>query len=251
MTSLYRQFALPLISIMMLLLSGVPAHADFMMEEESAAVEDPFEPFNRAIFEFNQTVDGVLIAPAARAYEFFIPNPVEQRISNALRNLQEPVNAMNALLQGDAHHTFSSIWRFILNSTFGVVGLFDFAHANAGLAYHPEDFGQTLGCYGVGGGPYLMLPLMGPSNLRDTAGFFIDNIYNPFNYSLDDETLAIRVALEIIDTRARLLPVTDDIEATSFDPYVSYRSYYNQRQSSRIENYNANEKQYDNFCING
>jgi phospholipid-binding lipoprotein MlaA len=205
-------------------------------------VYDPIEPVNRAIQGFNDVVDTVLLRPIAIGYQAVIPQPARESVTNALRNLNEPVNAVNALLQGDPNHMFTSIWRFVLNSTLGIGGLFDFAGSNAGLQYRKEDFGQTFGHYGAGPGPYLVLPLLGPSNVRDTFGLALDIVSNPFTWVIDWEANLVRAGLTVIDTRERNLDFTDDVAKTSIDPYATYRSAYTQYRVKQINTHTIGMK---------
>lgn len=198
---------------------------------------DPLEPFNRAMFDFNYTVDSYLLRPVAKGYRYITPEVVRTHVGNFTDNLYEPVNAVNALLQGDIQQGMTSFWRFVLNSTVGLAGLNDVA-TEAGLARRSEDFGQTLAVWGVDAGPYVVLPLLGPSNLRDTVGVVADFYTNPiFYYAVDDTgtSLAISAGRGIVQ-RERYLEALDDIYASSLDPYVSFRSIYAQRRKAQIAN---------------
>lgn len=196
---------------------------------------DPIEPVNRAIFTFNDFVDMILIEPVARAYHAVLPDPVEDGVHNVLSNLTAPVVLVNAALQGDVEHAFVTLWRFILNSTFGLAGIFDFAEANTGLMHRSEDFGQTLGVYGVGAGPYIVLPLLGPSSVRDVVGTVFDTVIDPVNYA-KPAVVYTRTGLTVIDSRVKALPVTDDIDANALDPYSAFRSAYWQYRENLITN---------------
>lgn len=203
-------------------------------QSEVGEVHDPLEPMNRAIHGFNKVVDQALIAPTARVYRTVVPGVVRDRVSNVVRNIQEPVNMVNALIQGDVEHAFTSLWRFVLNTTLGVGGMFDFAGANAGLEYRKEDFGQTMGRYGVGPGPYLVLPILGPSNFRDALGLAVDILTNPFSY-VDDEGVHIaRAAATGLDARTAALDFTDDVDTNALDPYATYRSSYDQYRVRQV-----------------
>lgn len=198
---------------------------------------DPFEPLNRGIFRFNEAVDTVLLKPVAKGYKFVVPEFGRDRVRNALVNLGEPVNMLNGFLQGNPERGFTSMWRFFLNSTFGALGLFDFAGYNLELYHAEEDFGQSMGYYGWGTGPYLVLPILGPSNLRDALGRVVDIASDPFNYVDNaDEFLYTRTALIAVDARSRNLDLIDDINETSFDPYATFRSIYTQRRNAMIRN---------------
>lgn len=217
--------------------ASAPADSDRMDESYADAnveVYDPIEPVNRAIQGFNDVVDTILLHPVAVGYRNVVPQPARESVTHALQNLNEPVNAVNALLQGDTYHMFASIWRFVLNSTLGIGGLFDFAGTNAGLKYRKEDFGQTFGHYGSGPGPYIVLPIIGPSNLRDTFGLALDIAANPFTWGLEPAVNYVRAGATVVDTRERNLDFTDDVARTSFDPYATYRSAYTQYRVKQI-----------------
>lgn len=200
--------------------------------------QDPLEPLNRRIFAFNETVDQVLLKPAAQGYRYVTPSIVRKGVRNALRNFNEPVTVANALLQGDFDHFLASSWRFILNTTFGLGGMYDFAGEYAGLTYRQEDFGQTLAVWtGEDESTYVMLPLLGPSTTRDSIGFIVDIFLNPFFFTVDDQEFTIAViAAQGLSQREQLIEPIEEIYDTSFDPYASFRSIYLQRRQSLIEN---------------
>lgn len=201
-----------------------------------AVQDDPLEGFNRAVFEFNDTLDHILLKPVARVYVKAVPTYGRQRVTNVLNNLMEPVNMANAVMQGDPEQSFTSLWRFVLNTTLGIGGIFDFADVNGGLKYRSEDFGQTLACWGIGSGPYLVLPLFGPSSIRDTSGMVADRFIDPLTYYEHERWLYIRGGVAAINGRAHALPFTDDVERNSFDPYTSYKSSYVQYRADAIKN---------------
>lgn len=202
---------------------------------DEAVLHDPFEPVNRGIFAFNEVVDGAVLQPVARAYRFLVPEYGRQRVSNVLSNLSMPVVFLNSVLQGDPGNAFSSLFSFVLNSTFGVAGVFDFAGANTDLRVNKEDFGQTMGVWGFGHGAYIVLPIIGPSSGRDTVGMVVDWFTDPFNYA-DDEIVITRTVLRAIDARAGTLDLTDEVYRTSLDPYATLRSGYLQRRDAMVNN---------------
>lgn len=210
----------------------------FMVSAPLAAQEaedaDPIEGFNRAIFTFNQGVDTVLIRPIAWGYKYVMPDYGEERVSSFFSNLGEPVNFLNSGLQGDTDQAFTSFFRFLINSSVGIAGLYDQAQY-AGLPYRDEDFGQTLGSWGVGHGFYLMLPLLGPSSARDGVGRVVDMFTDPFNYINDDTARIALTAGRVVDARAGLLEITDQFDDT-IDPYATYRSAYLQRRLDVVNN---------------
>lgn len=220
-----------------------------VVANSAGAVDDPIEPVNRAVHGFNDVVDNVLLKPVATIYRDAVPKFARQRVNNALNNLNEPVNALNSLLQGDVQHTFTSLWRFTLNSTLGIGGLFDFADENAGLKYRREDFGQTLGHWGAGPGAYLVLPIIGPSNVRDAFGLAVDIVSSPFTWIFDGAGNATRAGFTAIDTRHRMLDFTSDVEKNSLDPYSTYRSSYLQYRQKQIKDIRPGYRySYDPKC---
>ena len=202
----------------------------------SAPINDPFESMNRGIFKFNEVLDKVVMEPVSRAYVFIVPQFGRDRVHAAVANLGEPVNMLNGFLQGNPEHGFTSMWRFIINSTLGVVGLFDFAGHNFNLTHKEEDFGQTMGVYGWSSGPYIVLPFLGPSSGRDVFGRVVDIFSNPFNYVDNDEFVYGRFVVSALDARSRNLDLIDEIYRTSIDPYATIRSAYAQRREALISN---------------
>ncbi|MCH2547337.1 MAG: VacJ family lipoprotein [Alphaproteobacteria bacterium] len=205
-------------------------------EYYNAPIEDPFETVNRGIFKFNEVFDTVLMKPVAKTYVYVVPQFGRDRVHNAVTNLTEPVSMLNGFLQGDPERGFTSMWRFIINSTLGVAGLFDFAGHNFDLTHKDEDFGQTMGVYGWGHGPYIVLPIFGPSSGRDAFGRVVDIFSNPFNYSPSDEFVYGRAIVTAIDARSRNLDLVEEIYRNSVDPYATIRSAYAQRRTALIRN---------------
>jgi phospholipid-binding lipoprotein MlaA len=205
---------------------------------DSSGANDPYESFNRQVFDFNQKVDKAVIKPAAEAYTG-LPEPARDGIHNFLTNLDLPITFANDVLQGEAERGSETFLRFTINSTFGVAGLFDVATTNFKMPYHEEDFGQTLAVWGVNEGPYLMLPVFGPSNPRDASGRVVDIAFDPMTYVDLREKFwwgAGRTVLEGIDLRARNLDTLDAIERQSIDLYASLRSLYRQNRNNEIRN---------------
>ncbi len=206
------------------------------VDKETGVInEDPYEDANRVMFAFNKTVDDYFLHPIASGYVTVVPNYGRERVSNVLTNLKMPVIFVNSVLQGDAQNAFSALWSFILNSTLGVAGIFDFASANTTLKVSPEDFGQTLGVWGADQGAYIILPLLGPSSSRDTVGFAADWVSDPFNYA-NNTFVYSRTALGAVDKRAGLLNILDDVYKTSLDPYATIRSAYLQQRRAAVKN---------------
>ncbi len=200
----------------------------------SANSGDPLEPVNRAIYTFNDTFDRYLLKPVAKGYRAVLPSPVRKSVSNFFSNLREPAVMVNNALQGKFSQAASDLSRFMVNTTFGLFGLFDVATA-FGIERHNEDFGQTLGTWGVGEGVYLVLPILGPSNVRDGVGLYADNeLYPPHRMDNERSRTALYIT-EAIDTRARLLDAGDILDqAAGEDPYVFVREAYRQRRRSLI-----------------
>jgi phospholipid-binding lipoprotein MlaA len=207
---------------------------------------DPLEGLNRGIFEFNRVVDGIIIKPAAQVYRGVLPQEAQDGIRNFLRNLRSPIILLNNLLQGDMDAAGNTIGRFLLNSTAGLGGVLDLA-ADRGLPYRGEDFGQTFAVWGIGDGPYLMLPILGPSNVRDTTGLVAEWFTDPVNIALDNNDLEwliyVRAGLTGIDARARSLDLLDELERTSLDYYAAIRSLYRQQRANDIRNSRPSDDQ--------
>ena len=202
-------------------------------------VNDPLEPMNRNIFEFNQFLDTYAIKPAAEGYRDVVPKFGRERIHNVLSNLNSPLILANDLLQGEADRAVQTFFRAMINTSFGLLGYADVA-AEAGIPAHDEDFGQTLAVWGVGEGPYLMLPIFGPSNPRDTTGLVVEWFADPIDIYLGNVNLEwvtyARGAMYGIDRREGLLDTLDEIQRTSLDYYASLRSLYRQHRDSEIRN---------------
>jgi phospholipid-binding lipoprotein MlaA len=200
-------------------------------------VSDPLEDVNRAVFAVNEGVDKAVVEPIARGYRYVTPKPIRQGLRNFLRNLKSPIVMGNELLQGDLEGLGNASGRLFINTLLGVGGVFDVADWG-GIPYEPEDFGQTLGVWGVGHGPYVILPLMGPSSVRDASGMMVDSFADPvrlYLFNTDREWLHYtRVGLTVLDTREELLDIIDDLRANSFDYYAAIRSAYYQRRQGLV-----------------
>ena len=202
-----------------------------------ASDDDPLEPMNRAIFGFNEVVDDAILEPVAEGYRYITPDPIEDSISNFFNNLGEINTIVNSALQLKLDKTISSSSRFVINSTVGVLGLFDVA-TTLGIDRHREDFGQTLGHYGISPGPYLVLPFFGPSSLRDAPGFYIDVLIekdiSPIHTELHHEERQTIQATNVIDTRANLLKATKILDTAAKDKYIFLRESYLQRRAKLV-----------------
>ena len=206
---------------------------------------DPLEPLNRAIFAVNRQLDRFLLRPVAEVYRTVLPMPVRDSVRNVLNNLRSPANFANDMLQGESDRAGKSATRFAVNSTVGLGGIIDVADSNIlgddePIPYHGEDFGQTLAVWGLGEGPYLVLPLLGPSSPRDAVGLVGDSLMDPISYIVPNEKrLAFSLArfgARGIDTRSRHIETLDEIEHTAIDFYVTIRSLYRQQRRSGIAN---------------
>lgn len=205
---------------------------------------DPFELLNRFTFAFNLMLDTMVFQPVAAAYNFFLPVEVRNSVRNTVRNLRSPLILVNDLLQGELARAETTLVRFLLNSTIGVLGLFDVA-ADMGYPYHDEDFGQTLGAHGMGEGFYLVLPILGPSNPRDGIGMLVDMYLDPMAYAAEaadvEDFLLARTVAGGIDKRARNIDTIEDLKRDSIDFYARVRSLYRQSRVNEINNGEAPE----------
>lgn len=199
--------------------------------------KDPIEGFNRAMFSFNETVDKAVIKPVAQGYDAITPRPVQTGVSNFFANIADLWIGFNNLVQGKPGDALSDVSRVLINTTIGVVGLFDVA-SEMGLEKHDEDFGQTLGRWGVGDGAYVVLPIFGPRTLRDTGGFLVDIAVDPVANHEPVDVRNVALGLRAIDTRASLLPAESAIDAAALDKYAYVRDAYLQRRRSLIHDGN-------------
>ena len=205
-----------------------------------ASDDDPLEPMNRAIFEFNEVVDDNVLKPIAKGYKYITPDPVEAGISNFFSNLGEIGTITNDLLQLKFAQAGRDTMRFILNSTLGIFGVFDVA-TPMGLSKNKEDFGQTLGFWGVPDGPYLVLPFLGPSSFRDGPSMVLDYEISPVE-QLHHEERQVLQTLDIVDTRARLLRATKILDTAAKDKYIFIRESYLQKRESLVNDGNVKEE---------
>ncbi len=217
----------------------MPDPADPEAVIEFMQVNDPLEPTNRQIFAVNRGIDATVLKPIAETYRDMVPATARTGLSNFLNNLRTPVILLNNILQGELDHSMATISRFLVNSTVGIFGLADVA-AELGMPAQPEDFGQTLAVWGVPSGPFLMLPLFGPSNPRDTVGLVVDMLTDPLNLwstNTDRTELALsRAFVNTIDQRTANLELLNEVEKSSLDFYAAIRSLYRQRRTHEISN---------------
>jgi phospholipid-binding lipoprotein MlaA len=236
--------------ISLMLVSNVNADTDGennLSKKNPVKTKDCFENINRTTFKFNQVLDGAIFEPVAKTYRT-LPSPVRMGTSNALDNLSNLVTIPNNILQGEFKKAGVNTGRFIVNTTVGVVGIFNVAQKMGFPEYEKEDYGQTLGAIGIGPGCYLVLPVLGPSTIRDTAGSFInvlggDPWYNASingnNEYLSKSQYAATKALTGIDFRAKNIDSIDNLEKNSMDFYASVRSLYLQDRQQKISNRNG------------
>lgn len=204
---------------------------------------DPWESYNRSIHGFNQTFDSIIGQPVAEAYQFITPDFVETGISNFFSNLNDIIVVFNDLLQFKFVQAVQDFGRIVYNTTFGLLGFIDVA-SHMDLPKHNEDFGQTLATWGVGDGAYFVLPLLGPSTVRDTTGLIVDSsIGDPLINIKDDETRWGLIVLRAVDKRASLLEATRIMEKSGIDPYVFMRNAYFQIRENQIYDGNPPNKQ--------
>lgn len=196
---------------------------------------DPLEDLNRGIFWFNEFIDMILIDPLSLMYKDLIPECVRTRIGYALRNLSEPIVFANNLLQGDLEGARTTLGRFVVNSTAGVGGLFDVS-TDLDLPYKRQDFGLTLASWGVDDGIYLVIPILGPSNMRDAFGRIGDYAFDPINwlaYCNDEAAYSYgRTAAQILDAKTDNIDLIDNLRENSLDFYAAIRSWYTERRKA-------------------
>jgi phospholipid-binding lipoprotein MlaA len=209
---------------------------------------DPFERYNRTVYRFNDKLDKAILKPVAQGYEKVVPQPIDDGVTNFFSNLDDVTVTLNDMLQGKLHQAASDLSRLVWNSTVGIGGLFDVA-SHMGLPKHNEDFGQTLGTWGVDSGPYIVLPFLGPSTFRDTVALPADWYSDPLYYYYDQDKYGYwkLKSLDAIDTRAGLLRASRLIEQAALDEYVFLREAYLQRRQSQVYDGNPPQPDFDLF----
>jgi phospholipid-binding lipoprotein MlaA len=240
-------FFFDLIVFAALMLSGCASHPN--TSEQAATYEedfnDPFEDTNRKIFEFNQVVDRNVLVPAAKAYRSALPDPVRDSLRDFLNNLREPLVFVNDTLQGQFARAGTTVGRFVINSTIGMGGLVDVA-GRWGTPFHEEDLGLTFGAWGIPEGPYIVVPVLGPSTPRDLGGQVAEGFGDPWNRLVTGSPWTlywipfVRGGVSGIDQRSRYIETLADIERTSLDYYATIRSLYRQRRAALIRNEREN-----------
>lgn len=215
---------IPVVALLCLTLLGCATNGDR---------RDPLEPLNRGIYKFNDVVDRAVIKPVATGYKDATPEPVRTAVGNFFSNLDDVLVLLNDLLQFKFELAASDFSRLVWNSTVGIAGLFDVG-TKMDLPKHNEDFGQTLGYWGVGNGPYLVLPFLGPSTLRDTAGLIVDGHYDPVIQHNRVPERNSAYALHTIDTRSRMFDAEKVLDEAAIDRYVFLRDAYLQRRRGLV-----------------
>lgn len=225
-----------------------PPKTDPEARAEFFETNDPWEPTNRAIHFVNQGFDTLILRPAAEAYRIFVPPPIRAGIGNFLDNLLLPRSALYDLMQGNTALAGENAARFVINSTLGVGGIIDVA-TDMGINGRFEDFGQTLAVWSgtTNGGPYVVLPVLGPSNLRDAFGRAVDVFTDPFVYILGPEARIIRTAVSAVDSREQLIEPLDALKASSLDYYAAIRSAYIQQRERDIRNEGSIQRRFFNW----
>jgi phospholipid-binding lipoprotein MlaA len=224
-----------------LILSGCASHPSTEQQVTTYEEEfnDPLENVNRKIFDFNQFVDRNAIVPVAKGYRAALPDPVRDSLRDFLYNLRAPLIFVNDALQGQFQRAGETMGRFVINSTVGVGGLVDVA-GRWGVPYHEDDMGLTFGSWGVPEGPYLVVPILGPSTPRDLGGQVAEGFGDPWNYIVTGNPWTlywipfVRGAVSGVDQRSRYIETLADIERTSLDYYATIRSLYRQRRAALI-----------------
>lgn len=239
---LTRLFSIVAVSTLLVTASACAPSTKAGDDEEVAAEYDPLEGFNRVMHSINHTLDGLIIRPLASIYRGVIPEVLREGVSNFLANLEQPVVFANSILQGDMDNAGKTVGRFAINSTAGILGVFDVAAA-AGVKNNDEDFGQTLGVWGLDSGPYLVLPILGPSSGRDLLGrgvdYVIDPLSTPWNEWLNEEWKVARAGATGLDYRARNFGVINNAYDNSVDSYAAFRSMYLQNRAAAVRNQNS------------
>lgn len=222
--------------------AGVPS--DPIARASYNEANDPIEPFNRGVYSFNKALDSGFIKPVARTYRDNFPKTLRDGIRNFLNNLRTPIILVNNFLQGDGAAAQVTIARFMTNTIVGFGGFGDPA-GDLGAKFRDEDFGQTMAVWGFGEGPYIMLPVLGPSNPRDAIGLAVDSVMDPFNMWADNtdhvEATVARMGVHGVDLRSRHIKTLDDLEKSSLDFYTTIRSLYRQFRTDAITNGGAGD----------
>lgn len=246
----FKKFILGLALTSSILISGC---ASSQSDARYGDVYDPWEPYNRAVFKFNEGVDYVILNPVTDAYRFVMPDAFRTAITNFLRNLKSPVYLANELLQGDWHDAGVVTQRFIFNTFTGFGGIVDTASWE-GITYEPEDFGQTLAVWGVNSGPYFVLPFLGPSSVRDTFGIVGDMALSPVDwYIINHDKKGLGIGLltaTVLSTKDQYIDLQRNLKKDSLDYYATTRSIWMQRREALINDRDGQDGEvvdYDDY----
>jgi phospholipid-binding lipoprotein MlaA len=237
------------ISILAALCAGLALSACATKDPEALAQNDPWEPTNRAVFDFDVKLDHAVARPVAKFYNHAVPEPARNGIHNALANLNSPVVFGNDVLQGEAGKAANTVGRFVINSTVGVAGFIDVA-SKVGIPGHTTDFGITLGKAGAAEGSYLVLPFLGPKPPRDLVGTGVDTAMDPLTWIIfpgSSMWLIIRGGANVLDERAATVDQVEQIERSSIDFYATTRSLYRQSRAAMVNNGKAPDGDLPNF----
>jgi phospholipid-binding lipoprotein MlaA len=243
-----RALSRPILLAAVFLLSACatkPPASDPEALAEFNETNDPLEPTNRVLYAVNNGIDTVLLRPLAVGYRYVVPEVVRGHIHNVLTNLTGPVRLANDMMQAKPRRAGDSLMRILVNSTVGVAGIFDVA-TDWGWPAHDSDYGMTLALWGLPEGPFLFLPVLGPSNPRDTVGFGTDLVIDPAFWVGNGATVTAlgwsRFAVSGVDQRERALDDIDKIKAQALDPYATFRSLYRQNRQAKIDETRSDER---------
>lgn len=226
-----------------LLLGGCASNNAQQQAQDNSDPRDPIEPINRVVWDFNyEVLDEYLVRPVTVGYVTVMPDFARKGLLNAAQNLEEPVNFVNNLMQGKFDQSADSLARFLINTTVGLAGTIDVAD-KMGISRVDEGFDEVLGVWGIGNGPYLMLPAAGPNDVRGVVGGFVDNAYFPMTYINGNFTI-LRWAVEVLEARARLIDQEQQLDA-SVDPYAFVKSAYFQNKEFQVTDGKSSEKELD------
>ncbi len=233
-TALVALLSLALLPTTLLSSPAIAASASAETDESSTTEDDPLQPFNRAMFSVNDTFDEYILEPTARGWDFVMPHPVQRGVGNFFDNLLFPIHFINNMLQGELDPAAISLTRFAVNTTVGLAGVFDPATA-LDMPIQRADFGQTLGRWGTPPGPYLVWPIWGSSNVRDTAGLLVDAYFGVQTFFVDLPILIGSTAINSLNARSLNLETVQGARDASFDLYVAARNAYNQQRLEHIK----------------
>lgn len=231
--------------LLLLNILACPVFADSQVEIDSPSkvleINDPLEPLNRAVYAVNGVIDGLVMKPLAIAWRLVLPQPVRDSAGHVFANLKAPITFTNNLLQGQPKRAATTVGRFVINTTVGILGIFD-AAAEIGLPGEETTFNETLGVWGVNTGPYLIVPIIGPCSFRQVAGMGADYFMQPYNYYFNgdsqhnDSWVPVAISgVEAVHQRNLVLESVDDVVENAADPYATFRSAYFQYQTYRVK----------------